>query len=403
MACSSGLLWGAISFAWAIRGEEPWRAWGDFLINLIFWTGTCMGSVTWVAIMNITNAKWGRPIKRIAEAQVVMLPLLWCMVAILYLGHKSIYPWATHSIHGKEIWLKAEFLFGRDLLIMGIMVLICVMLVYESVKADKETLLGANEGELHRRWRRQRLLSPVLGILYGVGMSILAWDLIMSLDPHWVSTLFGGYYFMGSLYTALAWISVISFVFYTNKKMDGTLNLSVFHDVGKLLFAFCLVTGDFFYSQFLVIWYGNIPEETKYVILRVRSEPWSSLAWAVLILAFGIPFVALLSRRLKMIPQLLAVTAALVLIGMWLERLLLVAPSVRAVPEIPLGWLEVSMAVGFLCLQIICLRWFVKRVPWVPVGDPLFKTKRGASPNGISIATVSPFLFRKDERPGNEA
>ncbi len=373
----AGIAWGAASFLSGIKGDDPARAWSSYLINLIFWIGVCVGSVTWVAIMNMTNASWGRPLKRLAEAQVAMMPFLWILLALLYLGHQRLYEWAIHPIHGKERWLEADFLFGRDLLIMGAMTFLCALLVYQSVRADKDRLLGEDESSLGLRWRKQIFLSPVLGILYGVGMSILAWDLIMSLDPHWVSTLFGGYYFMGSLYTALAWIGILCFLFRRREEIRGKIDRSVFHDLGKLLFAFCLITGDFFYSQFLVIWYGNIPEETKYVILRVKTEPWNNVAWVVLATAFGIPFVALLSRRLKMSPRLLAGTAMVILAGMWLERFLLVVPSVKAGGQLPLGWMELAVAVGFLSLEVICLGWFMKRAPWLPVGDPLFQRRWG--------------------------
>jgi hypothetical protein len=374
----AGIVLGAASFLLGIRGEDPSRAWGSYLVNLVFWMGICMGSITWVAIMNMTNASWGRPLKRLAEAQVATMPFLWILVALLYAGHRSLYIWSTHPVHGKERWLEADFLFGRDLLVIGAMTLVSYFLVHQSVRADEEKLLGGDETSVRLRWRRQILLSPVLGILYGVGMSVLAWDLIMSLDPHWVSTLFGGYYFMGGLYSALAWLAVLSFLFHRREGIQGKIDGSVFHDLGKLLFAFCLVTGDFFYSQFLVIWYGNIPEETKYVILRVKTEPWNSVAWVVLAGAFGIPFVALLSRKLKMSPPLLGATALVVLGGMWLERFLLVVPSVGARGQIPLGWAEVGVAVGFLSLEIMCFRWFMERVPWLPVGDPLFEKRWGS-------------------------
>ncbi len=113
-----------------------------------------------------------------------------------------------------------------------------------------------------------------------------------------------------------------------------------FHDLGKLLLGFCVVTGDFFFSQFLVIWYGNLPEEAQYVIFRVRNTPWQSLAWTVLIVCFALPFVILLSRKIKMKPRAMVMLGIIILIGMWLERLLLIAPSLWKGEQLPLGMTE---------------------------------------------------------------
>lgn len=371
-----GLLWiglaaGCASFAWALLSGQNQRAWQAYLVNLVFWLGICSGSVSLVAVLNMTNAAWGRPLKRIGEAGAVVLPAIWILLLCLYLGHEELYAWAREPVHGKELWLSSGFLFGRDALALGAIAAVAMALVYNSVRGDLEAMAGWATG-LHSRWKWQVWLSPVLGILYGLGMTLLAWDLIMSLDPHWVSTLFGAYYFMGSLYTAIAWVILLSAMLWQREEFQGRLGISQFHDLGKLLLAFCLVTGDFFYSQFLVIWYGNIPEETKYVILRVRTWPWSVLAWSVLIGGFGVPFAALLSRKLKQKPHILGALALLVLVAMWFERVLLVAPSVTSPEGFCLGLLELGISVGFLCLVGLLVTGFLSKVPWLPVGDPLF-------------------------------
>ncbi len=365
---------GSSCFLWALSSGQTQRAWQAYLVNLVFWLGVCAGSVTLVALLNMTNAGWARPLKRLAEAGAFALPALWLLLLFLYLGHKDLYSWAVEPVHGKEVWLSAGFLFGRDTVVLGFIVLVALVLVHSSVKGDLKWIIGSGQ-EVQTPWRMQVVLSPVLAVLYGLGMSLLAWDLIMSLDPHWVSTLFGTYYFMGSLYTGIAWVIVLSAILWRKGQFQGRIEVSQFHDLGKLLLAFCLVTGDFFYSQFLVIWYGNIPEETKYVILRVRTWPWNVLAWSVLIGGFGIPFVVLLSRKLKKKPGLLGSLGVLILLAMWLERFLLVAPSVSSKESLPLGILELGISLGFVGLVGVCVSWFLSRVPWLPLGDPLFRAR----------------------------
>jgi hypothetical protein len=203
-------------------------------------------------------------------------------------------------------------------------------------------------------------------------LSLIGFDLVMSLDPHWYSTLFGAYYFVGSFYTALAALIILALVVRKNLGLEAVIQDQQFHDLGKLLLAFCLVTGDFFYSQFLVIWYGNLPEETRYVILRVNQAPWSGLAWGVLITCFALPFVVLLSRKIKMKPVAMLVLSSIILVGMWFERFLLVVPSLWKEGEIPFGFLEIFITAGFLGMMVLSVLWFLRVFPALPVADPLF-------------------------------
>jgi hypothetical protein len=218
----------------------------------------------------------------------------------------------------------------------------------------------------------QLILSPIIGILYAGVLSLIAIDLIMALDPHWVSTLFPAYFFIGSLYTALALLVILTAYSLQTENLGDLVNLTHLHDLGKLLLGFCLVTGDFFYSQFLVIWYGNLPEDARYVILRVRQSPWEILAWTVLLVCFVLPFVSLLSRKIKSRPKQMVVLAGMILVGMWLERLLLVAPSLHPEAGLPIGFLELFITIGFLGTMGFSLLLFFHLVPLVPVADPLF-------------------------------
>ena len=227
---------------------------------------------------------------------------------------------------------------------------------------------GSNPG-----WRREIVLSPIFGILYAVVLSLLAFDLIMSLDPHWVSTLFGAYYFITSFYAALAAILLLSALGRKPLGLENFIQPKHFHDLGKLLLGFCLIAGDFFYSQFLVIWYGNLPEETRYVILRVRESNWEPIAWTVLICSFAIPFVVLLSRKIKMIPGAMIALTSLILGGLWLERFLLVVPSLWKGDFFPFGYVETAVTAGFLGVFALCVIFFLQKFPLLPFSDPLFR------------------------------
>jgi len=145
-----------------------------------------------------------------------------------------------------------------------------------------------------------------------------------------------------------------------------------FHDLGKILFGFCMLSGYFFYAQFLVIWYGNIPEETRYMIARFRYSPWEGLAYVILIITFFFPIFILLFRRIKLSPVLLSTVSIVILIGYWLERFILVEPTYWKGESLPIGIPEVGIAAGFLGLIGLSVTFFLKNVPILPVSDPLF-------------------------------
>jgi Ni/Fe-hydrogenase subunit HybB-like protein len=249
-----------------------------------------------------------------------------------------------------------------------------LVLIYQSVNADRKAAAQTAAGSLPQQVQQkpQAALSIAFGIVYAIVLSLIAIDLIMSLDPHWVSTLFGAYYFMGSFYTALAGLMVLCGISLSAYGLQDFIMPKQFHDLGKLLLGFCVVTGDFFYSQFLVIWYGNLPEEAQYVILRVRNTPWQFLAWTVLIVCFALPFVILLNRKIKMKPRAMVILGIIILIGMWLERLLLIAPSLWKEAQLPLGMIELLISAGFLGIMALCVLLFLRQFPILPLSDPLF-------------------------------
>jgi len=221
--------------------------------------------------------------------------------------------------------------------------------------------------------RAQTFLSPILALVYALVLSLIAFDLIMSLDPLWYSTLFGAYYFIGSFYSALAALVLIAGIFRIRLGLQDFIRPAHFSDLGKLLLGFCLITGDFFYSQFLVIWYGNLPEETRYVILRVRESPWEPLAWTVLIVCFDLPFLVLLSRKLKFHPRAMMVLAGVILAGMWLERFLLIVPSTWKMKNFPLGFMEVLITAGFIGLFGLTLVGVFRKISPLPLSDSMFR------------------------------
>jgi Ni/Fe-hydrogenase subunit HybB-like protein len=382
------ILIGTIAFATGIRGTGSERTWLIFLVNFLFWSGLAYGSIVISAALVMTKARWGRPLKRLAEAPAAFLPFSLLLFGILFLGRHKIFPWIQKPVPEKALWLKAGFMFARDGFFLLILTLASLALVYFSVRGEK--VLPPQEAKTWKETRnrgeaslhKQAILSPILGILFALGFSLLGFDLVMSLSPHWYSTLFGLYFFVGAFYSALATLMFFSALSVKRFDLGEFIGQGQLRDLGKLLLGFCLVTGDFFFSQFLVIWYGNLPEETRFVITRVNSMPWKPLAWIVLGLCFALPFVVLLSRKAKGRGGPMMLLSVIILVGMWLERFLLVAPSLWKGPGLPLGLSEILISLGFLGLMALSVLWFLNRFPRLPLSDPLFLDGLELNPRG---------------------
>ncbi len=371
---------GIIAFFIGMSGSHPERAWECYLINFVFWTGLTAGCVLFSAAMVMTEAKWGRPLKRLAEAPGAFLPVAFILFWAIYFGRESIFKWLHEPVPAKAAWLNEGFLFARDGIALFVLAAVCLALIYHSIQGDLKALSRGQgsdpAGEVSaRHYKAQTILSPIYGILYAFILSLVAFDLVMSLEPEWYSTLFGAYYFIGSFYTGLAFLFLLALAAVRSPGIGDYIKPKQFHDLGKLMLGFCLMTADFFYTQYLIIWYGNLPDETRFVIQRVREQPWNTIAWTVLFVCFAVPFVVLLNRKVKMKAVPMFILSSLIILGMWLNGFLLVAPSIWKGKGLPLGVYEVCITAGFFGLVALCVTLFLGRYPWIPLSDPYLVKK----------------------------
>lgn len=382
---------GAVFFIMALLLGQSTRAWGIFLVNFMFWTGISLAGVTFAAILHLTKARWSRPVKRIAEAMGSFLPISLLLFFILPIGANDIFPWIKHPIPEKSVWLDFEFLFSRDLAAILALYGLCFSFIYFSVRPDlglvktgSRSALSFDVLKIMKNWRGQaeeeertnrinNFLAPILILAYALVLSLLAFDLVMSLSPHWFSSLFGGYFFISNLYLGLASIIIITFFVRKQFGFEKFLTVFQFYDLGKLLFAFCLLWTYFFWSQYLPIWYGNLAEETHFFIIRFNQSPWKYLSIAILFTNFICPFIILLSKSVKKRPRQLSLVAGMIFFGMLGERYLLILPSIWHQPEFPLGPVEVFVTLGYFSLFALAYLEFMKRFPILPISDRNFQ------------------------------
>lgn len=346
---------GALAFLTGTASGNAARMWSVYLVNLVFWSGLAVTGPAIAAMMQLTEARWSPSVRRIALTTSGFLPVSFVLFVGLYAGRTVLYPWATTPIPAKALWLNTPFFWLRTLagaaVLFGVAFAFVRALLKDTVPSDLA----------RERTRRNRLAVILLMLWVGV-VSLWGFDLVMSLDPRWYSGLFGGYFVVSTFYTTLCLLSILTVR--ANWRGQASIPPAAVQDVAKLQFAMAIMWMYFFWSQYLVIWYGNVPVETRFVIQRFFAQPWQTVAWIVFVAGWLIPFAYLLKRLTGRPPQRhtpLVLVALLGLGAIFLERVLVVFPSVSVSARLPFGARDLAITAGFLALFILSRRWFFSR------------------------------------------
>jgi len=347
---------GIVAFLYGIAQGQPARVWGIYLVNLLFWSSLAITGPAVAGMIQVTEGRWSPSIKRIATTTAGFLPVSFVLFVVLFWGRTALYPWVTDPIPVKAIWLNVPFMALR----IGIGVL---LLYWVAMRLVKSVLVEDQPGHdtPEARDRRSRLAATLL-VLYVIVLSLWGFDLIMSLDPRWYSGLFGGYYVVTSMYTGFGLVTFLTIR--SNEKGLSRVAPPAIQDVAKLTFSLAVFWMYFFFSQYLVIWYGNVPVETRYVARRFFVQPWGYLAWAIFIVGWLIPFSYLLKRLTGRPPERHQVFKVILFFGwiaIFFERMLLVFPSLLRDNTIPVGPIEILVTLGFFALFVLSRNWFLAR------------------------------------------
>jgi hypothetical protein len=363
---------------------QPDRVWQALLVNWLYFTSISSAGVMFVAVQRITTARWSRPIIRFLEGYVAFLPVAFIlMLLILFVGRHHIFWWSNNppTIHEKAVWLNPPFFLTRVIAIYLIITSLSVWYIYTSVRLDVGILPEAGakwarglRGRMRRGFRDERRelhsthslqgkLAVFLGFAFAFGWIVLSWDLSMSLDPHFQSTMYGWWFFMGAWVASLASWTIIVMAWRRFLNRYDLIQDKHFHDLGKLCFAFTAFWGYLTFGQYLVIWYGNLGEETHWMRLRL-IEGWRIPTLIGIGLMFVAPFFGLLSRAAKVFLPTMVLFAMSTVLGLWMARYLEVYPSIYGVvSNIPLGLWELGVAVGLLGVWGFCYLSFMDAFP----------------------------------------
>ena len=363
---------------------QPARVWQALLVNWLYFTSISSAGVMFVAVQRITTARWSRPIIRFLEGYVAFLPISFVLLLlILFVGRHHVFWWSNTAptIREKAVYLNPPFYFTRVIGISLIITTLSLWYIYTSVRLDVGILPEAGakwarkirermrrgcrdeRRELHSTHSLQGRLAVFLAFAFAFGWIVLSWDLSMSLDPYFQSTMYGWWFFMGAWVAALASWTIIVMAW---RRFLGRYDLiqdKHFHDLGKLCFAFTAFWGYLTFGQYLVIWYGNMGEETHWMRLRL-IEGWRIPTLIGVTLMFVVPFFGLLSRAAKVYLPTMLLFATSTVLGLWLHRYIEVYPSIYGVVStIPFGTWEIGVTLGLLGIWGFCYLSFMDAFP----------------------------------------
>ncbi len=365
MAIVVGVIGGAASVAGAIA--DPPTFFQSYLVEFLYWLGLTYGCLGLVMLHHLTGGAWGLVIRRVLEAASRTLPLMVLLFLPLLFGLHYIYPWARPG------WGAGDPADAHKVAYLNVPAFVLRAALYFAVLGALVWFLGRSSDEQDRTGnptleRRMRLLSaPGLG-LYCIVATFASIDWLMSLDPHWSSSIYGVSFVGGQALEAMGFVIVAGFFLAGRPPMAGVISKRHFHDQGNLLLAFLMLWAYFAVSQLIIIWSGNLPEEIPFYLHRL-GPGWQGMSLVLLLGHFVLPFMFLLSRRVKGDPRLLAGVAGFLLLMRWVDLAWQAQPAFH--PEGPKwSWIDLALPVAMGGAWVAVFSWQLATRPLLPVHDP---------------------------------
>jgi hypothetical protein len=401
-ACALLVAIGVVAFLVGLA-NDPAVAWRAFHVNFLYYGMLAQASLCLACALVIIGAHWDGPIRYVAQALAAWVPVTLVLFVVdnLFGREYILTNWLHSPPPGKEGWLSFGRVFWTDFAILALGTVLSLSFLRTSLRP---TLVGVAERAerakgMFERWtanwrgdevereesaRRLRVLAPIICLVYAFGFSVVCFDQVMSLNPTWYSNIFGWYFLWGGFLSGVAATALASVLLRaTQPGWDVEITKPRMHDLGKMIFAFSIFWMYLFFAQYLVIWYGNLPEETQFFQGRLGSqflqdtwfwlssrmdEPYVKLSLTAWVGCWIVPFWVLLGQRPKRTPSILGSVAAAVLLGFWLERNALVWPAL--VPHDGMSWLgpiQIGIAAGFLGAFVLVFLIFARIFPGLPL------------------------------------
>jgi len=344
---------------------DPKRMWANYLLNNVYFLSLAVGAAFFGAIQYITQSGWSAGFKRIPEAMVAYIPFAGVLFLFMYFGMPSIFEWShqdvvqtDHLLQHKSPYLNIPFFFARVIVFFTVWTLLSKYLRKLSLKEDE---LG---GMVY--FEKSELFSKIFIFVIAITFSVFSIDMLMSLEPHWFSTIFAAKSFIAAFMHANSIIALIVIILSRMGKLEF-LNRSHLHDFTRYIFMTSIVWGYFNFAEFMLIWYGNIPEETAFFVHR-WSGAYKVLFFANIVLNWFIPFVVLMPRKTSRSKMFILPVILLLIIGQYSELYFIIWPAV--VGEAKFGLLEIGTFAGFTGFFALIVGTWLSKASLVPRNHP---------------------------------
>lgn len=360
------ILIGLASLGIAKAGYASGQLGSALLVNNTLFLTMSLGAILFVTSHIISRAVWYLSVRRIAEAAGMFLPIAAVLMMVLLIGKEEILPWAGEEhadpvLEAKSPYLNIPFLIIRQVIIFSVWIWLFLKIRRLSLRNDHQ-ILG-------HFYRKSSTVSAVFLVFTFFMIAIFSWDWMMSLEPHWYSTVYGWYVLSGALLKGVAIVILIGGLLKSMGYLDF-INKEHLHDMGKYLFGFSVFWMYLWYSQFMLIWYGNLPEETVYYFERIQH--FKFLFIGNVILNFGLPFILLLDRGMRRRWLTLAITALIVLVGQWVDHYLLIAPGIMGKGS-HISLADIGISIGYLGMFLWVVFYSLSKANLLPVNHPNLK------------------------------
>ncbi|PYP89049.1 MAG: hypothetical protein DMF61_04975 [Blastocatellia bacterium AA13] len=351
---------------------NPGQFFRSYLLAYVFWIGISLGCLAILMVQHMSGGVWGLVSRRVLEAAAATFPLLAILFLPVAFGIRSIFVWAqpaaslasneelAHAVQQKQLYLNVPFFLARAAFYFAVWIAVASTLNRWSRRQDRT-------GDRMLTSKLQGLSGPGL-LLYGLTVTFSSIDWVMSLDPRWFSTIYGMLFMGGQGLSAMAFVIAVLAILSGDKPMSEVVRPAQFHDLGKLMLAFLMLWAYFAFSQYLIIWAGNLPEEIPWYTRRIQSS-WKWVGLGLIVLHFMLPFVLLLSRELKRNRRSLTLLAGIVILMRFVDLMWMTGPEFHG-GSFGVHWMDIVMPVG---IGGIWLAFFATRLaerPLLPIRDP---------------------------------
>ena len=338
----------------------------SYVWSYMFFIGVPLGATALLMLQYLTGGAWGMVIRRPCEAAARTLPVLLVLFLPIVIGIPHLYQWSHADIvahdpvmQHKHIYLNVPFFLIRAAVYFAGWMLIGHLLYKWSGDQDR--------GDTRALGRMAAISGPGL-VFYGFSVTFMAIDWILSINPHWFSTIFGLLFIAGEGLSGLAFLVCLLVLLSSRPPLSNVLTHRHLHDIGKLLLAFVMVWAYFSFSQLVIIWAGNLPDELTWYRNRLNGG-WQFMGLALVFLHFALPFALLLSRDLKRDFKLLRATAIFILFMRFVDLYWMVAPDFHQM-HFTVSWMDFVMPVGLAGIWLWTFLWQLAARPLMPIGDP---------------------------------